>query len=45
MVFARPAPLDFDYVRNYLARIDDDEGRRLARLEVIIASGGEDLGG
>lgn len=45
MVFASPAPLDFDYVRSYLTRIDDAHGRRLQRLETIIASGGEELGG
>ena len=40
MVFASPEPLDFDYVRRWLERIDDDERERLARLERVVASGG-----
>ena len=44
MIYASPEALDFDYVRRFLERIDSPEGRRLARLEVLIASGGEDLG-
>jgi len=40
MVYASPEPLDLDYVREQLRRIDDAEGRRLARLERIIASRG-----
>lgn len=41
IVFASLEPLDFDYVRRWLERIDDDERARLARLERVIASGGE----
>ena len=40
MIFASPAPLDFDYVRHWLERIDSPERRRLIRLERLIASGG-----
>jgi hypothetical protein len=45
MIYACEQPLDYDYVRRWLARIDAPEGRRLARLERLIASGGQDLGG
>ncbi len=45
MIFASPEGFDFDYVRDFLARIDAEEGGRLARLERLIASGGEDLPG
>ena len=44
MIYASPESLDFDYVRGLLERIDSQEGRRLVRLETLIASGGEDLG-
>jgi len=44
IVFACDLPLDFDYVRGWLERIDAAPGARLARLEVVIASGGRDLG-
>ena len=44
IVFASLEPLDFDYVRSFLARIDASEGRRLRRLETIIDSGGEEIG-
>ncbi len=37
-------PLDLDYVRTWLGRIDAPEGLRLARLERLIASHGRDLG-
>ncbi|MBY0399462.1 hypothetical protein K2X89_04150 [Myxococcota bacterium] len=40
MIFASLEPLDFDYVRRWLERIDGDERRRVARLERLIASGG-----
>ena len=43
MIFAAPERLDFDYVRHHLERIDGPEGRRRARLEALIASGGEQL--
>lgn len=43
MIFASPEPLDFDYVRTWLERIDDEEKRRLDRLENLIESGGADL--
>ena len=44
IVYACDQPLDFDYVRGWLARIDGPDGRRLARLERVIRSGGQDLG-
>lgn len=44
MIYACDEPLDYDYVRDWLARIDGPEGRRLARLEQLIESGGQDLG-
>ncbi|MCR9094511.1 MAG: hypothetical protein NXI30_09860 [bacterium] len=44
VVFACEAPLDFDYVRGWLERIDGPERTRLTRLEGIVASGGADLG-
>jgi hypothetical protein len=44
MLFASPEPLDLDYVRRWLGRIDVGDGSRLARLERVIASGGRDLG-
>jgi len=44
IIYACDRPLDYDYVREWLARIDGPEGRRLARLERLIASGGQDLG-
>lgn len=40
VIFASPSPLDFDYVRGWLERIDDDGRERLSRLERLIASGG-----
>jgi len=40
MIFASPEPLDFDYVRHWLERIDSPECKRLSRLERLIASGG-----
>ena len=43
MIFASPEPLDFGYVREWLTRIDDDDGLRLVRLEQLIESGGADL--
>ena len=44
MIYASPQRLDFDYVRRFLGPIDSDDGRRRARLEALIASGGESLG-
>jgi hypothetical protein len=44
IIYACEEPLDFDYVRGWLARIDSKERSRLARLERLIASGGRDLG-
>ncbi|MDJ0786969.1 MAG: hypothetical protein QNK05_09210 [Myxococcota bacterium] len=44
IVFACNEPLDIDYVREWLGRIDGPEGLRLARLERVVASGGQDLG-
>jgi hypothetical protein len=43
MIFACPEPMDFDYVRGWLERIDDAEGRRRAHLERLIESNGVDL--
>ncbi len=40
MIFACPEPLDHDYVRRWLERIDGPERQRLAHLERLIASGG-----
>lgn len=40
MIFACPEPLDFDYVRHWLERIDSDDRGRLIRLEKSIESGG-----
>ena len=45
VVFACSEPLDYDYVRGWLRRIDGPEQQRLARLEQVIASGGAELGG
>jgi hypothetical protein len=44
VIYACDEPLDYDYVREWLGRIDGPEGRRLARLEKLIHSGGQDLG-
>jgi hypothetical protein len=44
ILYACDQPLDYDYIRSWLARIDGPEGRRLARLEQLIRSGGQDLG-
>jgi hypothetical protein len=43
MIFACLEPIDFDYVRSWLERIDDDERRRVDRIERLIESGGADL--
>lgn len=43
VVFACEHPLDFDYVRGWLERIDGPEGARLARLERVVASGGVEI--
>lgn len=45
ILFACDLPLDFDYVRGWLGRIDSPAGARLERLERLIASGGRELGG
>lgn len=44
ILYASEAALDFDYVRDWLGRIDVEDGHRSARLEALIASGGRDLG-
>lgn len=44
ILYACDEPLDYDYVRGWLARIDGPDGRRRARLERLIASQGRDLG-
>jgi hypothetical protein len=43
ILYACSMPLDLDYVRHWLRRIDSEEGARLARLERLIASGGRNL--
>lgn len=45
IVFACERPLDYDYVRGWLARIDGPEAHRCARLEEVIDTGGASLGG
>lgn len=45
VVFACPEPLDLDYVRDWVARIDGPERARVERLEELIASGGRSTGG
>lgn len=45
VVFACDAPIDFDYVRVWLRRIDGPASHRLTRLDEIIESGGTALGG
>jgi len=44
ILYACGHPLDHDYIRGWLEKIDGREGRRRARLERLIASGGQDLG-
>ena len=44
IVYACDEPLDYDYVRHWLERIDGRKGRRLERLERVVASRGRDLG-
>ncbi len=44
ILYASDAPLDYDYIRGWLTKIDGPEGPRLARLEKLIRSGGQDLG-
>jgi hypothetical protein len=43
MIYASPERLDYDYVRRYVAALDDEQGHRMAKLEALIASGGESL--
>jgi hypothetical protein len=43
IIFAYAEPIDFDYARSWLERIDDDEGTRLLRLERLIESGGVEI--
>ena len=43
ILFACDSPLDLDYVRGWLERIDGPEGHRRARLERLIQSDGHDL--
>lgn len=45
IVFACLEPLDYDYVRSFLSRIHGSDSPRIERLEAILASGGESLGG
>jgi len=44
IIYACDEPIDYDYVRGWLERIDGPERRRLGRLERLIASRGQDLG-
>jgi hypothetical protein len=44
IVYACDEPLDYDYVRKWLARIDGPEGRRLDRFERVVATRGRDVG-
>ncbi len=44
ILFACDQPLDYDYIRGWLTKIDGPEGHRLARLEQLIRSGGHDFG-
>lgn len=44
IVYACDEPLDYDYVRHWLERIDRPAGRRLERFERVVASRGRDLG-
>lgn len=45
IVYACDEPIDYDYVRHWLERIDAPERRRLERFERVAASRGRDLGG
>ena len=45
IVYACEEPLDLDYVRRWLRRIDGPEGHRLARLEEVVLTHGHELGG
>lgn len=45
MVYAASESLDFDYVRDWLARILEPVDPRLQRFERIVESGGSELGG
>jgi hypothetical protein len=42
MIFAALQPLDFDYVRGWIRRLDAPDVDRLAKLEALIRSGGEE---
>jgi hypothetical protein len=44
ILYACDQPLDHDYIRGWLGKIDGPEGPRIARLEKLIRSGGQDLG-
>jgi hypothetical protein len=44
IVYACDEPLDVDYVRHWLARIDGTDGHRLDRFERVVASRGRDVG-
>jgi len=44
IVYACDEPVDYDYVREWLERIDGPERRRLERFERVVASRGRDLG-
>jgi len=43
IIFATDEGLDFDYVRRWVKKIDDETGNRVKQLEGLIASGGRDL--
>lgn len=43
VIYACSVPLDLDYVRGWLERIDGPERRRIERFEAIVTSGGTEL--
>lgn len=44
ILYACDQPLDHEYVRHWLSRIDGPERRRIERFERVVASRGRDLG-
>lgn len=44
VLYACDEPLDLDYVRDWLDRIDGPERSRVERFEALVASGGAELG-
>ena len=43
VLYACGTPLDLDYVRGWLERIDGPERRRIERFDALVASGGTEL--